>query len=368
MAALDGIRVLDLSRLLPGPAATAWLAGQGATVDKVEPPGMGDPARALPPHVDGVGAYFLAVSRGKRSLALDLRHPDAAACLLALVPTYDVLVEGFKPGVMEAMSLGPDVLLAAHPGLIVARISGYGQTGPWAHRPGHDLNYVGLSGSLAGTAVTSTGPAVPANQVADLAGATVAAAGICAALVERARTGRGQVLDIALAEAALWVSAPLVTGSSVPDARFGPGEHPLAGGLPWYGTYRCSDGGYVAVGALESKFQALLFEASGGRMDADGLAAMFATAPRDAWVAQLSEACVSPALGAHEVAEHPHHVARGAVQSVDGAAYVRPPLGVLPLAPAPQVGEHTDVVLDEAGIDVETHARWLASGVLGPVR
>ena len=174
---LDGVRVLDLSRLLPGPAATAWLAGQGAVVDRVEAPGRGDFTRHIPPFVDGMGSYFCATSRGKRSLALDLRRPEAGALIRSILPTYDVLVEGFKPGVLEAMGLGPDVLHAVNPRLVIARISGFGQTGPWSDRPGHDVNYLGLAGVLHATGRSPEGIVLPTVQVADMGGAMIAAAG-----------------------------------------------------------------------------------------------------------------------------------------------------------------------------------------------
>jgi crotonobetainyl-CoA:carnitine CoA-transferase CaiB-like acyl-CoA transferase len=165
---LNGVRILDLSRLLPGPACSWYLAGMGAQVDRIEGP-HGDPARHLPPFVDGVGAYFAALNHGKRSIAVNLRHASGIAAILQMVPHYDVVIEGFRPGVLEAMGLGPEVLLAARADLIVARISGFGQTGPWAKRAGHDLNYVGLSGVLAReSGTTAAGP--PPVQVSDFAG------------------------------------------------------------------------------------------------------------------------------------------------------------------------------------------------------
>lgn len=366
MGRLDGVRVLDLSRLLPGPACTAWLAGQGASVDRVEPPGRGDFARHLPPYVDGVGAYFAATNLGKRSLAVDLRRPGAGALIVELARSYDVLVEGFKPGVLEAMGCGPDVLLAANPRLVVVRLSGYGQTGPLADAPGHDVNYVGLSGGLALTATRpGRGPVVSAIQIADLAGALVAAAGVGAALFDRERTGRGSVLDVSLAEAALWMAGPLVTGAADPGAAFGPGEHPLAGGLPTYGTFRCGDGRYVTVGALEAKFQEALLAGTESSLDPDGLAAWFAARSRDEAVAALPEACVGPALDPREVADHPQHAARGAVARLGAGTFVVPPLGVLPTSGAlPAIGEHSDAVLADAGIDAARIAALRAAGVV----
>lgn len=362
MGRLDGVRVLDLSRLLPGPAATAWLAGQGAVVDRVETPGRGDFARHIPPFVDGVGAYFAATSRGKRSLAVDLRHDEGPALLRALVPHYDVLVEGFRPGVMEAMGLGPDALHALHPGLVVARLSGFGQTGPWAQRPGHDVNYLGLAGALDGVAPGPNGLPIPWVQVADQAGALVAAAGIASALYARERTGRGDVLDISLTEAALWFANPAILGETGEGGPTPRGQHILSGGLPMYGTYACADGRWITLGALEPKFQARLATAVDGDLGAEALRAAFAAKPRDAWVEALAEACVGPVLSPAELADHPQHTARQAVRQLGASSWVRPPLGDLPEGAPPALGADSDEVLADAGLDV---ARWRANGVLG---
>ncbi len=372
---LDGVRVLDLSRLLPGPAATAWLAAQGARVDRVEPPG-GDPARHMPPFIGeqgtGPGAFFDATHRGKRSLALDLRHPEAGAVLRRLVPAYDVLVEGFKPGVLEAMGIGPDVLLGDAPHLVIARLSGFGQTGPWADRPGHDLNYLGLSGALAMAAPTAHGAAAPPVQVADLSGALVAAAGIASALAGRWRAAasgrpwRGRVLDVSLAEAALWVAAPHVLAGSAAGEAVAPGEGLLAGGLPTYDLYRCADGRLVAVGALEPKFQAVLAAAVGGVPTREALAALFATAPRDHWVGALADACVTPVLDEIEVVSAPPFVARDVVRpGPGGATRVRAPLGVWAATDPPaRAGADTDAVLADGGFDAEAVAALRARGVV----
>lgn len=351
MGTLDGVRVLDLSRLLPGPAATAWLVGQGASVDRVEAPGAGDFTRHIPPFVGDVGAYYAATGRGKRSLAIDLRREGAGALLRRLLPHYDVLVEGFRPGVLEAMGLAPEDLLAAQPGLIVARLSGFGQTGPWSQRPGHDINYLGLAGALHGAQRTATSIAVPTVQVADLGGALVMAAGVAAALFQRERTGKGAVLDVSLAEAALWFFAPVAVGCTAEGADPLPGTVPLAGGLAVYGTYRCADDRWITLGALEGKFQAELAGHTGGALGDADLVALFASKPRDVWVETLAEACVGPVLAPSELAEHPHWLARGAVERVAGTTYVRPPLGELPTqGELPTVGQHTDDVLAEAGV------------------
>jgi len=368
MGSLDGIRVLDLSRLLPGPACTAWLAGQGAVVDRVETPGKGDFSRHIPPFVDGVGAYFAATSAGKRHLAVDLRHPGGPALIRRLLGHYDVLVEGFKPGVLEAMGLAPDDLLAEHPSLVVARLSGFGQDGPWSQRPGHDLNYLGLTGAVPSLARMPDGRvAPPPFQLADMAGALAAAAAIAAALVGAHRTGRGRVVDVSLTEAALWCVGPMLLSSTAEARDPEPHTLPLDGGLALYGTYRCADGRWLTVGSLEPRFQAALAEGiEADPMDAD-LAAVFASRPRDAWVAALQGACTGPALAPSEVVEHPHLRARDAVRRIGGGTFVRPVGGDWPetQGDVPGIGAHTEDVLSDAGLTAGEIAALRGDGVVG---
>lgn len=360
---LDGVRVLDLSRLLPGPACTAWLVGQGALVDRVEPPGRGDFARHVPPFVDGHGAWFAATSAGKRSLALDLRHPEAGPLLRRLLGAYDVLVEGFRPGVLEAMGLAPDDLLATHPRLVVARLSGFGQTGPWRRRPGHDVNYLGLSGAFpAGMPDPSGAPALAPVLAADHAGALVAAAGIAAALFDRERSGRGRVLDVSLTEAAVWTNHPLLVGSV--DGDPGPAGGPFTGAMPLYGVYRCADGRHLTLGALEPSFQQQVFAALGPVGTREDVAVALAREPRDVWVERLAEACAAPALAPSEVADHPQLRDRDAVRRVADATWVRPPLGRWPEGPPPGLGEHTDAVLADGGIGREARQDLRERGVV----
>lgn len=361
---LDGVRVLDLSRLLPGPACTWYLLGLGASVDRVEAPGAGDMTRHMPPLVDGVGAWFAAVSRGKRSVAIDLRRDEGRALVRELVPRYDVLVEGFRPGVLEEMGLAPDVLHAVNPRLVVARLSGYGQTGPWRDRPGHDLNYVGESGLLALPSHVGGAPALPANQVADFGAALVAAMGIASALYERERTGTGRVLDVALAEAALSQLAPVIAGFDAECREPIAGGELLTGGLPLYRTYRCQDGRFITVGALEPKFQQQVAAAT-GTLDADALAAVFLTRPAADWAARLGDACVGTVRELRELADHPQHAARGAVVRSSGTSWVVPPFGRFDAAArVPRLGEHTTDVLAEAGLTLGSIADLRRAGVI----
>jgi crotonobetainyl-CoA:carnitine CoA-transferase CaiB-like acyl-CoA transferase len=365
VGSLDGVRVLDLSRLLPGPACTWYLAGLGARVDRVEPVGAGDPTRSLPPFDGGTGVFFAALNAGDRSLALSLRDPAAPAVLGRLLGAYDVLVEGFRPGVLEALGLGPDVLQARFPRLVVARLSGYGQDGPWRDRPGHDLNYVGVSGALALSARADDGPHVPPVQLGDLGAALVAAMGIAAALFDRERTGRGRILDVSMTEAALSLAAPHVSTLTAEGRRARPGGELLTGGVPVYGTYVCADGRWLTVGALEPRFQRAL-GAEVGTLTREGLRDAFATRTRDEWVELLAQACVGPVLDPGELADHPQLAARGAVCRLGRATFVRPPLARADWAPGPvaSLGEHSDVILAEAGLQPDEIAELRSGGIV----
>lgn len=350
---LSGVRVLDLSRLLPGPACSWYLQGLGAEVDRVEPLPSGDYSRHMPPFVDGVGAFYAALSRGKRSMGLHFRHESGPAAIRALAPAYDVLIEGFKPGVMEAMGIGPAVLHELHPGLVVCRLSGFGQTGPWCHRPGHDINYTGLAGIVAATPQSDGLPVPPAVQIADMSGALVGAMGIAAALYERERDGgQCRVLDVALHEAALSMMTPHIAGMTAEQREMRPGDEMLSGALPIYGTYRCRDGRLLTVGALEPKFQQRIRGAIDS-LEREALVEAFAARPRDEWVEILADACVGPALELGELASHPHLVGRGAIERCGVTSFVTPPLrlGSTASGDVPALAEHTQAIFADAGVD-----------------
>ncbi|MGH2898842.1 MAG: CaiB/BaiF CoA transferase family protein, partial [Solirubrobacteraceae bacterium] len=258
--ALDGVRVLDLSRLLPGGFCSLLLADHGADVLKVEDTGVGDYIRWAPPAVEGAApsaasALFLALNRNKRSIRIDLKQEQGRAVLLDLVRCHDVVLESFRPGVLERLGVGYEALRAVNPRLVYCAITGYGQDGPLRDRPGHDMNYLGLVGLL-GLSGAVDGPPVPAaGQIADLGGgALMAAFGILAALRTAERSGAGQVVDISMSDGALsWlalVAARLLADGVVPRR----GGLELAGGLACYRPYACADGGWVTLGALEPKF------------------------------------------------------------------------------------------------------------------
>jgi crotonobetainyl-CoA:carnitine CoA-transferase CaiB-like acyl-CoA transferase len=332
---LAGIRVLDLTRLLPGPVATLRLAEMGADVLKIEDPEGGDYARAIGPARNEVSQFFVAVNRGKRLLRLDLKDAAGRAALLDLVATADVLVESFRPGVMDRLGLGWPVLKARNPRLVMCAISGYGATGPFAHRAGHDINYIGYAGMLAQNATPDGRPVLPNLQVGDLlGGAQSALQGILAALVAVQRGGAGSFVDVSMTDAVLAHNImPLVAHND--GAPTAPGRALLTGGVPCYNVYRTRDGRYMAVGALELKFwQACcavlerpdlaarhwqLGQQVGG---ADALAvqaqldALFAARTQAEWTALFDpvDCCVTPVLETAEALAHPLFQARGMVR------------------------------------------------------
>jgi alpha-methylacyl-CoA racemase len=370
--ALRGIKILDLSRLLPGPFLTMVLADLGADVVKVEDPRIGDYLRAIPPQKGGVSGRYLAVNRGKRSMTLDLKAPAQRDAFLQMVERADVVVESFRPGVLDKLGVGYATLAARNPKIVVCSISGYGQTGPYAHRAGHDLDYIALAGVLAMGGAAGGAPMMPGVQIADLAGGALwSATAILAALVGRERTGKGAHLDISMTEGALALLAAEL-GNLDCGARPTRGVETLNGSLACYGVYATKDDRYLAVGALEPKFWIALNQALGrvpnvaelvGKPAEQAktrgeLAAIFATKTAAEWNAALAahDCCVEIVVELDELAAHPLHQAREVFFSVDGGPGVGPmqqirtPLGTPanPLPP-PKLGEHTRAVLGEYG-------------------
>ncbi len=377
---LAGVRVLDLSRLLPGGFATMLLADLGAQIDKVEPPKGGDYLRGLPPHVEGVNAAFHLLHRGKRSVAIDLRDERGREMLLRLLPRYDVLVESFRPGVMARLGLAPATLCARHERLVLCSLSGYGQQGPLAGRAGHDLNFLARSGALGATAdPRQPPPPPPPMQAADVGGALYAVTGIVAALAERERTGRGRWLDVALADAAAGFGLlALAFAWASPDY---PARHMLSGGMANYALYRTADDGFVSLAALEPKFWKAFCEAAGVPHDPSALlpgphhgplreylAERFAQAPRSHWeaVAERADCCLEPVLRPEELPDDPQHRARGtfAGQMADGLPRLATPLAAAAPGRAPELGEHTAEVLAEAGLSQGEVSALREAGVI----
>ena len=371
MQALKGIRVLDLSRLLPGPFASLVLADMGATVDKVEDPGPGDYLRHMPPSIGDQSGMFLAVNRNKRSICLDLKKPAAQAALLSMVGSYDVLLEQFRPGVLERLGLSHATLRAKNPRLVVCALTGYGQDGPLANRAGHDLNYLARAGVLGFQGPTDRPPTVPGHQLADVSGALWSIIGILGALHARAKTGEGSLVDVSMVEAALGFSA-LGFGAMFAGQEPRRGDDGLTGGLAGYATYATKDGKAMALGALEPKFWIAFCRGVGIEPDmatmAPGphqselkaqVAAIFLTKTRDEWetFARERDCCLEPVLTPHEALSDPHLAARGVFFEMPSPwgnlRQFRTPMTPRDAShtPPPRQGEHTDAILREAGFD-----------------
>jgi alpha-methylacyl-CoA racemase len=343
---LSGVRVVEIASLAPAPFAVTMLADLGADVVRIDRPAQ-QPARP-PASSRGGGptrsATVPTLSRSRRSVAVDLKSESAAEQVLSLTDRADVLVEGFRPGVCERLGFGPDVACARNPRLVYGRMTGWGQTGPLAQRAGHDLTYLALSGALHPVGPAGEPPTPPLNYVADFGGGgMLLALGIVSALLERERSGQGQVVDAAMVEGAGLMTLllhGLRANGMWSDER---GTNLLDGSAPFYATYRCADGGWLAVAALEPEFFAQLLEGLGlageqlpAQYDQTGwptlrtrFAETIATRSRDEWAEVFADrdACVAPVLEPSEVATHPHHVARSSF--VDLAGLVQP-------APAPR--------------------------------
>ncbi len=379
---LLGVRVVDLTRLLPGPFCTWILASLGAQVCKVEDTGMGDYARAFPPSVGHHGALFHVLNRGNRSLAVDLKCSEGREILLRLLETADVLVEGFRPGVMEGFGFGPSVLRSRFPRLVGCSISGYGNSGPLRQRAGHDLNYLALAGVLANGMKGGQLPSLPALPIADLAGGALPAAiGVLASLLQREKTGKGTWVDVGMMEVAASLAAPFAAGSTAGGGSQ-PGQGMLTGDLAWYRPYRCQDGQWLAVAALEPRFYIKLAAALGHpewaatsplpgaeqeRLSAE-LSSLFATRTRADWLAVLGplDVCVEPLLEAHEaLAEGGPLDLRGRVASdPSGARWAEWPMGVPVTGESPGLGEHSSEILAETGWSEMEIAAFKAQGVV----
>lgn len=334
---LAGLRVIEMVGIGPCPFAAMMLADMGAEViriDRKTAPGADHPYPSL-------GTKYDVMARGRRTLALDLKQAAGRETLLKLCERADVLLEGFRPGVMERLGLGPDLVLARNPRLVMGRVTGWGQDGPLAYAAGHDINYVALSGMLHAMGRNGTPPAPPLNLVGDFGGGGMLLAfGVACAVLEARASGKGQVVDAAMTDGAALLGAMMYglrAHGSWSDRRE---ANLLDGGAPFYDSYACLDGKFVAVGAIEPQFYARLLELSGAQ-DPDlnrqwdlarwpelktRLAALFATRSRDEWCRLLegTDACFAPVLDMAEAPGHPHNAVRGTFVEIDGVTQPAP--------------------------------------------
>lgn len=370
---LKGLRVIEMEGLGPAPLAGQFLADLGAEVILIT-------RKSRPADPADIN------NRGKRSAALNLKTPEGIEAALALIARADVLIEGFRPGVMERMGLGPEVCQTRNPGLVFARMTGWGQEGPMAQMAGHDINYLGLTGFLNATGRADDVPTPPLNIGADYAGGTMFLLfGIMAALFERQSSGKGQVVDAAMVDGASALMALIHTWIARGQWSERREANLLDGGAPFYRAYACADGKFLSVGPLEPQFFAELVRLAGlpedhkaTQMDArqwparrDTYADVFAQKTRDDWMAIFdgTDACVAPILSWSEAAEHPHLAARstfftrdGVTQAAPAPRFDRTPTATPGLPAA--AGADTETLLTEAGLADDVIARLRAAGAL----
>lgn len=373
---LKGMKVVEMVGLGPGPFCSMMFADMGAEVIRIDRPGRSEPG----------SARFDVLARGRRSVALDLKKPGAADVLLEMIDQADVLIEGFRPGVMEKMGLGPDVCLARRPSLVYGRMTGWGQSGPLSRAAGHDLNYIALTGALFGVGRADTPPPPPLNLFGDFGGgAMMLAFGILAAVYETRQSGQGQVIDAAMTDGAALLASMMYGMKAAGAWRNERGANMLDGGAHYYDSYTCADGKFLSVGAIEPQFYAELRERCGiddpafdKQHDRAGwpdlkarLTELFKTRTRDQWCELLegSDACVAPVLDWEEARAHPHNKARGTFIEVDGVPqpapaprFSRTPAAT-PSAPRAR-GEDTEAVLGDWGIDEQRLAALREQGII----
>jgi alpha-methylacyl-CoA racemase len=377
---LSGVRVVELAGIGPVPFTGMLLADLGADVVRVDRAGVVRGTETVPFQLSDD-----LMSRSRRSIGVDLKHPDGVEAVLRLVAVSDALVEGFRPGVAERLGVGPEPCLARNPRLVYGRMTGWGQSGPLAAAAGHDINYIAVSGVLDRIGRAGQPPTPPLNLIGDFGGgAMLLAYGIAAALLHAARTGEGEVVDAAMVDGASLLMMPFFSGrdSGYNTAR---GTNLLDSGAPFYETYETADGKWVAVGAMEPKFYATLLSLLGldgedlpPQMDRAGwpvvkarFAEVFRTRSRDQWCALLegTDACFAPVLRLEEVEHFPHHQARASFVEVDGRLQPRPAPRFDRHPPSspdspPKPGLHTDAVLAEAGLTGEEIAKLRSVGAV----
>jgi alpha-methylacyl-CoA racemase len=365
---LSGYRIIELAGIGPGPFAAMMLADMGAEVVRVErAASVRGPAPESP--------HFDVLLRGRRNIAIDLKHPDGVATLLDLVASADGLIEGFRPKVMERLGIGPDVCLERNPKLVFGRMTGWGQTGPMADAAGHDINYISLAGALAHFGRAGEAPVPPLNMVGDFGGGGMFLAfGVVCALLEAQRSGQGQVVDAAMVDGSAVLMSMFWAFKAIGlfDERQR-GTNLLDTGAHFYDVFRCADGEYISIGSIEPQFYAELLRLTGLEGDAgfakqmdksawpqlkERLAAVFVTKQRDEWcrLMEATDVCFAPVLTMSEAAQHPHNVARGTFVEVAGLTQPAPAprfsrTGAEIVSPPAHPGQHSAEILRDWGFD-----------------
>ena len=380
MGVLDGIRIIEVGAIGPVPFAGMFLSDMGADVirvDRLTPSGLGMPRETR----------FNITGRGRPSIAVDLKSPQGREVFLELVAKADALIEGFRPGVMERLGIGPEETLAVNPKLVFGRMTGLGQSGPMAQAVGHDLNYLGLTGALSMIGPKDAAPSIPLNLVADLGGgALYLAVGVLGALLESGKSGKGQVVDCAMIDGITSLLASYYGSSAAGQWVHQRESNVLDGGAPFYGLYETADGRYVSIAAIEPKFFAALCD--GLKIDLSGMPeqydregwpemrrqfeSVFATKTAAEWdsIMKDREACFAQVLSLEEARHHPHMKSRSVVVEPDGIAqpapaprFSRTP-SAIQAGPSPD-GADTDAILDAWGFDTQTRDKFRASGAFG---
>jgi len=384
--ALEGILVLDLSRMLPGPYCSMMLADLGAEVIKIEEPTTGDPTRKSPPIIDGQSAPFAQVNRNKKSIAIDLKKPEGRDIFLKLASTADCVLEQFRPGVVDRLGINYSAVSEVNPRVVYCSLTGFGQDGPHRERSGHDLNYLALSGVLGLTTDDRGKPVIPGVQVADLAGGMIAGFAILAALLAREKTGRGQYVDVSMFDVMLSMlpipAAHHFAGKTIPVG----GKYVLSGAYPFYNVYQTGDGKFMTLGALEPKFWANFckkigrddliarqFDAGENRESLfEEVRTVFKSKTQSEWIELMRDAdcCCEPVLSMAEAFEHAQTRAREMIRhgpSITeqlGFSYKLSDTPPHETIEAPALGEHTAELLSALGMSKDEVIRLKEAGII----